>query len=258
MGRGQQSCFAFSPDSRLVVAGHEDGTAQVWEVAPTRPLGAPAVQPLGVIGVAFPADGRSFLTVATDGTLRHWPVPPSLEGSVARIARAVQLSTGLRMDKERAVVSLAREQWEKLRRDWRQREGQADWSLGPPVPDEDWHAARAHDAEQTGHPFTARWHLDRLIAQRPNDWWLYARRVRSHADEGKWDQAEADYQQARARGWPDDVLAWLRQEAWFCQSRRQWSATLWYLDHLLRTRPEEQDLQHQRADVVAQLAKAKE
>ena len=27
VGEVQRSCFAFSPDSRLVVAGHEDGTA---------------------------------------------------------------------------------------------------------------------------------------------------------------------------------------------------------------------------------------
>src|SRR5262249_56362836 len=66
-GKIQLSCFAFSPDGRLVVAGHEDGTAQVWDVATSRPLGAPAVQPLGVIGVAFGSKGPSFVHVRPRG-----------------------------------------------------------------------------------------------------------------------------------------------------------------------------------------------
>jgi WD40 repeat protein len=69
------SCFAFSPDGRLVVSGHEGGAAQVWDVATSRPLSAPVTQPAGVRGVAFLPDGRSFLTAATDGTIRQWSIP---------------------------------------------------------------------------------------------------------------------------------------------------------------------------------------
>ena len=253
VGEVQLSCFAFSPDSRLVVVGQEDGTTQVWEVHPLRPLGAPAVQPLGVIGVAFDADARSFLTVATDGTVRHWPVPAALEGDVERIAQAVQLSTGLRLDEGRAVVPLTRKEWEELRRHWREREGDADWAISPPVADEDWHDARARDAEQTGHAFTARWHLDRLLAARPNDGRLYLRRGRTWTEEGRWDEAGADYRRALECTSPENVLAWYRERAWACQARGLWLAARWYLDRLLAAQPDDPELRQRRADVSTRL-----
>jgi hypothetical protein len=242
----------------LVVVGQEAGTAQVWEVAPPRPLGAPVAQPLGVLGVAFDPDGRSFLTVAADGTVRHWPVPAPLNGSIERIRQSVQLSTGLRLDAGRAVVPLTRPEWEDLRRRWHEREGTDDWCISPPVPDEDWHDARARDAEEAGQPFTARWHLDRLVQRKPDDWLLYARRARTHTEEGSLELAEVDYQRALARGSPDDVFAWYRHRACSCQARRQWTAALWYLDRLLRARPDEEDLRRQRAEVESQRDKAKE
>jgi WD40 repeat protein len=253
LGEAQLSCFAFSPDGRLVVAGHEDGTAQLWEAATSRPLGAPAVQPLAVTGVAFAPDGRGFLTVAADGTVRSWPVPAPLEGDDERVALSVQLSTGLRLDDGRAVVPLTRVEWEELRRRWREREGEADWAVGPPAPDEDWHDARARDAEQAGRAFTARWHLDRLIAARPDDGRLYLRRARTHTEEGRWDEAGADYRRALERTSPEGVLAWQRQRAWVCQARGQWLAARWYLDRLLAAQPDDPELRRRRTDVSAKL-----
>src|SRR5262249_26541152 len=207
-GKIQLSCVAFSPDGRLVVAGHEDGTAQRWEWATSPPLGAPAVQPLGVIGVTFDSKGRSFVTVAADGTVRRWPVPTPLEGSIERIARSVQLSTGLRLDEGRAVVPLTRQEWEELRQDWRGREGQADWAIRAPIGDDDWHDARAHDADQTGQWYTARWHLNRLLAHKPGDWKTLVRRARTYSAEGKWDRAEADYRRAAKQATVEEMLAW--------------------------------------------------
>jgi hypothetical protein len=49
------------------------------------------------------------------------------------------------------------------------------------LPDRDpvWHAPLIREAEQNGNSFAAIWHLDRLIAARPEDWFLYARRGRA-------------------------------------------------------------------------------
>jgi WD40 repeat protein len=254
LGELQLSCFAFSPDGRFVVAGHENGTAQVWDAATSRPLGAPAVQPLGVAGVAFAADGGSFLTVAADGTIRPWPVPTPPKGDDERVGLSVQLSTGLRMDEGRAVVPLTRAEWDDLRRRWQAREGEADWAVSPPVADEQWHEARARDAEETRHAFTARWHLDRLITARPDDTRLYLRRGRTHTDEGQWEEAEADYRQARQHGAMEDLLAWYRHRAWACQARGQWSAAVWYLDRLIGAQPEDQELRRRRAEMSGKVA----
>ncbi|HEX5271988.1 MAG TPA: hypothetical protein VFW33_15935, partial [Gemmataceae bacterium] len=252
-GKVQFSCFAFSPDGRLVVAGHEDGTAQVWDVATSRPLGAPAAQPPGVAGVAFAADGAHFLTVAADGTIRRWPVPAPLEGNEERVALSVQLSTGLRLDEGRAVVPLTRAEWDELRRRWRQREGDADWAITPAAGDDDWHEARARDAEEAGHPFTARWHLDRLIAARPDDARLSLRRARAYADEGHWDEADADGRRALRLGSEAEVTAWYRHRAAACEARARWPAAAWYLDRLLAAQPDDPELRRQRADISAKM-----
>jgi WD40 repeat protein len=232
LGQVQRSCFAFSSDGRLVVAGHEDGTAQVWDVAVSRPLGAPVVQALSVIGVTFDADSRSFLTVDADGALRHWPVPSPLQGSVERLTLAVQLSTGLRLDEGRAVVPLTRAEWDDLRRLWREREGAADWTIAAPAGDEAWHEARASDAEQSGQSFTARWHLNHLIAQRPQDWRLYARRGHTYLLEGNKELADTDDRRAAKGASPEQVEAWYHAQALLAPLRRQESTADWYRSRL--------------------------
>jgi eukaryotic-like serine/threonine-protein kinase len=243
---------AFSPDSKLLVVGHEDGSAQLWDVTTGKPLGPPVVQHGPLLGVAFAADGRSFLSTAADGTTRAWPVPaPLAEADLDRLTLLLEVQTALRMDEGQTVTRLTPREWrersQRLAHGGTAPEGQ----VPPPPSALDWHDARARDAEQTGQPFTARWHLDRLIAQQPNDWQLYARRARTYTDEGKADLAEADYRRALERGGHEPVLAWYRHRAWACQARRQWSAALSYLDRLLRARPEDPALLQQRRGVEA-------
>jgi WD40 repeat protein len=252
-GKPQRSCFAFSPDGRLVVAGHEDGSAQVWEAASGLPLGAPWVGASPVWGVAFAADGRSVVTVAGPGSFRSWRVPGPLGGGAGRLARALRLATGLRRDAAGAVVPLTRAEWEQERRRWRQTEGDRPWALAAPVSDADWHEARACDAEESGAGFAARWRLDRLIAARPGDWRLYARRARTYTDEGRPELAAADYRRAEARGAGAALTGWYRWRARACASQRRWESVLWYLDRLLARHPDEPGLRQQRADAVARL-----
>jgi WD40 repeat protein len=254
-GEPERACFAFSPDSRLVVAGHEDGTAQVWEVAGGRPLGAPAVCAGCVHGVAFAADGQSFWTVAGPGSFRSWPVPATKDWDIERLARSLRLATGLRMDEAEAVVPLTPAQWKKELEQWRQSEGDASWGLARPAKDADWHEARACDAEECGNGFTARWHLDRLIAQRPNEWLLHARRARTLTEEGPPDLAADDYRRAGDLGPRDALAEWYRHRAWVCRSRQRWQSAIWYLDRLLEEHPGDAALQRDRDEAAAELQK---
>jgi serine/threonine protein kinase/WD40 repeat protein/tetratricopeptide (TPR) repeat protein len=239
--------FAFSPDGRWIASGHEDGTAQLWDVATLRPVGAPVQQNAPVIGLGFRPDGQSYWTMTGDGSLCTWSVPAPLEGLVERIRLAVELTTGRQLDSTQSMAPLERSNWEERRRQWQEREGSTSWSLGRPPGETAWHEARARDAEQSGAWFTARWHLDRLLATRPDDWLLYARRARTHANEGRWDLAEADYAQARQREKSGDVEAWCHQEAGAAQARQQFAAARWYLDRLVAAHPNDWRLYESRA-----------
>jgi hypothetical protein len=42
-----------------------------------------------------------------------------------------------------------------------------------------WNEPMIREAEQNGNAFAAVWHVDRLIAARPDDWLLYARSARA-------------------------------------------------------------------------------
>jgi hypothetical protein len=232
--KAQGSCFAFSPDGRLVLSGHEDSTAQVWEVEGVRPVGAPFVQATAVVGVAFCPDGRSVRTFGGTGSVRVWPWPSPLEGDPDRIKRALELMTGLARDPSGNVAPLDRLGWEKRRRAWREQEGRADWRLCPPVSDAEWHDARAADAEAVGAPLTARWHLDRLMALLPEDWLLRARRARTSTDEEDWGRAEIDYEEATRLGGRGRLLEWFRCRAWVCRTRGQAAAARWYEERARR------------------------
>jgi serine/threonine protein kinase/WD40 repeat protein len=254
-GEPERTCFAFSPDGRMVVAGHEDGTAQLWEVPGGRPIGAPAACAGRVHGVAFAPDGRSFWTVAGSGTIRSWPVPAPYEGDVERLAHSLRLATGLRMDEAETVVPLTPAQWQEERRRWRESEGDAPWGLARAVSDAEWHEARACDAEEWGNGFTVRWHLDRLIALRPDDWMLYARRARSWTEENRPDLAADDYRRVRELAPAEALSDWYRHRAWVCRSRKCWESAVWYLDRLLEEHPGDADLQRDRDDAAAQVQK---
>jgi WD40 repeat protein len=66
---------AFSPDADLVVSGHGDDTARVWDWRDTRPVtfGRPS-KDVDVTSVAFAPDGRHVAAGDSLGTVRVWPV----------------------------------------------------------------------------------------------------------------------------------------------------------------------------------------
>jgi WD40 repeat protein/serine/threonine protein kinase len=64
----------FSPDSRLVLTGGEDGTARLWDAATGAARGEPLHHDGPVLALAFSPDGSRVLTGSYDGTARLWDV----------------------------------------------------------------------------------------------------------------------------------------------------------------------------------------
>lgn len=68
-GETRVSCVAFSPDSRLVLAGHDDGTAQLWTLETGNPVGGPMRHEKQITAVAFDPSGKTLLTASFDKTV---------------------------------------------------------------------------------------------------------------------------------------------------------------------------------------------
>ncbi|HVK14221.1 MAG TPA: hypothetical protein VM597_36105, partial [Gemmataceae bacterium] len=181
-------------------------------MATRKPVGPPAVLIGPIRAVTFTTDGRTCVCVASDGTVRRWPVPaPFAEPDLTRLADRVALMTGQRMDDAQGLDFVPADEWRALRA---RLVGDGSTALVPPRPDADWHDARAADAEQDGDAFGAEWHLDRLDKLRPGDWTLAARRGRVLAAAGRWDEAEAAYELASCLApSPQAVSDWLRVAA---------------------------------------------
>ena len=150
------TALAFSPDARQLVAGYKDGSAQLWDVTTSKPLGPPMVQRSPIAAVSFTADGRSFLSTAGDGTTRSWPVPGPLEGDEDRLTLRLQVLTGMQMEAGPHVEKLAAETWEARSLRLTEVEGTVAGAYTSTLSLSAYHDARARDAEQDGNGFAAR------------------------------------------------------------------------------------------------------
>jgi tetratricopeptide (TPR) repeat protein len=114
------------------------------------------------------------------------------------------------------------------------------------------------EAERNGHTFAALWHLDRLIAARPDDWLNYARRARAWSLSDKsdrFDRAVADFQQAERLGSREQVLDFQAHCVVDCTEAGRWAEALWYLDRLIAARPDDGALHEDRAAVYGKLGR---
>jgi predicted Zn-dependent protease len=118
-----------------------------------------------------------------------------------------------------------------------------------------WHAPLLREAEQNGNAFAAIWHLDRLIAASPDDWFLYARRGRGWSLSDQLDRAAADYQKAERLGSRDQVLDFQTHCVLDCTKAERWAAALWHLDRLIAARPKDGSLHLDRAAVLGKLGR---
>jgi serine/threonine protein kinase/WD40 repeat protein/tetratricopeptide (TPR) repeat protein len=229
---------AFSPDGAWLLTAHENGSAQLWDVASRKPVGPPVALLGPIRAVTFTPDGKTCLCVAADGTVRRWPVPgPLAEPDLGRLADRVALMTGLKMEDSHGLDALSADEWRALRA---KLVGEGSTALVPPPPDAAWHDAVAADAEQDGDANGAAWHLDRLAALRPKDWTVPARFGRILAAADRKDEAAAAYDQA-ARLAPSarDLADWLRAAVVDDEAAGRYDRGLWNLDRAVRLTPDD-------------------
>jgi WD40 repeat protein len=229
---------AFTPDGRTLVVGCDDGSTRLWDVATSLPLGPPRMQGAPVWGVTFAPGGRAVYSVAQDATVWAWPVPEPLDTDPELLALWLEAQTGLQLEASgQAVQLLSAAEWKDRLRQLAARETAAGRPLVPCLDEADWHQARARDAEQDGDAFAAAWHLDRLLARRPDDWRPWARRGDVHVAAGQLDEAATAYGRAGEVGSPDLVRAWLLWRQVDCRLRGQAAAAAWYARRLVADRP---------------------
>jgi tetratricopeptide (TPR) repeat protein len=259
------TALAFSPNGRMLGIGLGNGAAAIYDLDLLKPLGPPMVQQSVIEGVAFTADGRRLVTTGRDGTTRSWPIPAPCGDDLDRIAMRLQVRTAMRgVANGQAVEPLEAPAWEASRRRLIDLEGSADSAYESLVSDQEYHDARARDAEQDGNIFAAIWHLDRLLAfadrgtadlETSPRWLLHARRARAQATAGRFEPADADYAEAERLASRTLVLDWYRHCVVDCEDIRNWTAAVWYLDRLIAAQPGDWRAYERRAQAYGQLGR---
>ena len=202
--------------------------------------------------VAFTPDGRTVAAIDEFGESRTWPVPePLQDSSLDDLTLRIEARTGLRMETGLAISRLDASAWrERLEQLGRLDPAALQLDDGPA-----WHEPMVREAEQNGNAFAAIWHLDRLIAARPDDWFLHARRARAWSLSDQFDKAAADYQQAERLGSREQVLDFQAHCVIDCTRAGRWAEALWYLDRLIAARPDDGMLHEDRAAVYGKLGR---
>jgi WD40 repeat protein/serine/threonine protein kinase/tetratricopeptide (TPR) repeat protein len=246
---------ALSPDGEIVLTGSEDGTARLWSARTGHPLGAPMAHPGKVTAVAFSPDGRRVVTGCADRQVRFWTVPSPLPGKTERLARWVEVRTNFQLTPENLVLPLDLKTWEQR---WRR----LDELGGTPAPAAGlseggfgWHQRLAADAAATGHWFAARWHLDRVVAARPRDWFAYAQRGRVRLRLGEREEAARDCGDALRLGPAETVRDWFTRQSPDYDSELSWATALWFLDQLIQARPKDGLAHASRTKALVQLGR---
>ena len=121
-----------------------------------------------------------------------------------------------------------------------------------------WHEARAREAEATGNAFGLLWHLDRLAAQRPDDWRLAARRGTALAGSEDLAAAEAAFALAARKGAGAALADWYSHAAAMASGARRRELARWYFDRQIAARPGDWRAYADRAEVHGQLGKSAE
>ena len=165
---------SFSPDGRTVVTASYDHTARLWDAASGKELQR-FPHDAEVLGASFSPDGRTVVTVSRDKAARLWEVdftssPEEVDPD--RLRAWVLVHTGQDFTDEGTLRPLTSEELQRQRQTLDARGG--DWQTPPTS--QQWHLARAADAEADKDWFAARFHLNRLLLTDPNHTDLLRRR----------------------------------------------------------------------------------
>jgi tetratricopeptide (TPR) repeat protein len=196
---GSVSRAAFSAQNDLVATASNDGTARIWDALTGEPITPPLQHHGPVMDVAFSPDGNHLATAGPSAG-RLWRLAPD-DRPLDELEQAAQVLAGGRIDKTAGLVALP---MEVVRESWRGLRGK---QAGPPATSDTdmlgWHNREVDECEMCGDWHGAAWHLDHLLATRPNDPRLLRKRGDAKAGMGDWQRALADYTHA-AEGAPDD------------------------------------------------------
>ncbi len=245
-------CAAFRGDGALVAAGFQDGSVRLCDPVTSQPIGPPRFMEHSLNKVVFTPDGTSVVGIDTAGEIKTWPVPrPFPDEGLDDLRLRIEARTGLHMEADRTIARLDGTAW----RERLERLGRLDPAALQPNSDPAWHEPMVREAEQDGNAFAAIWHLDRLIAAHPDDWFLHARRARAWSLSDQFEKAAADYEQAERLGSRDQVLDFQAHAVTDCTGAGRWAEALWYLDRLIAARPHEAMLHEDRAAVYGKLGR---
>jgi tetratricopeptide (TPR) repeat protein len=241
--------LAFSPDGSAFATGCVDGSVRIWDAATARPIGPTRMLRGPAVGAAFDRDGRSLIAVDDHGNVRTWawrepPVEP-----VEQLIGRVQARTGIEIDGTKEVAVIGPEEWR------RRREAGESGPAPDPAAGAGWHEDCARDAEAIGDGFAARWHLDRLIAARPDDGLLHARRARTWLWAEDVRSADVDLARALELGPRDRVLDWLEHRAADSLADDRPADALRLIDRVVAARPGVWPAYSLRAEVLAKLGR---
>jgi tetratricopeptide (TPR) repeat protein len=246
------TCAAFRADGKLVVAGFDDGTVRLCDLATKERLGPPRSMRHAVNQVAFTTDGRSVAAIDELSESRTWPVAEPLDDpNLDDLTLRIEARTGLHMETGSTISRLSFSAW----RDRLEQLARLDPSALKSGDDSALHEPKVREAELNGNTFAALWHLDRLIAARPDDWNLYARRARAWSTSGEFEMASSDFQKADQLSSQEQVLEFQTQCVIDCTDRARFTEALWYLDRLIAARPDDVGLREERAAVYGKLGR---
>ena len=180
--------------------------------------------------------------------------PPAVARAGGRLVRSLAVRAGVELDAAGQLGTLDAEAWRRLvaRRTTTS-------AIERPVPRAAWHEDCARDAEAAGDGFAARWHLDRLIAARPDDGLLHARRAVARLRErGDADGGSADLDRALELGPRDRIVDWLAHRAEDLRLSGRADGALLLLDRAVAARPDDWRLHAIRAEALGALGRRDE
>ena len=230
--------LAVHPLDQLVATGDLDGRVRFWNLATALPVGALEREHAPVIAAGFAPDGHALFTVSTRGDARRWPLPEVAVGEPDRLDRWLQAVTGLSMDHEHSIAPMEPESWRSRRDQW-ERDALRGDRLAADRDPAAWHDARASDALERGDPFAAAWHLDRVLAERPDDWIAHARRAGARRLLADSRGAAEDEAELRRFGLADRQTDWDRHHVLDYLQAGRWADAVAVLDRLIVAFPSE-------------------
>jgi tetratricopeptide (TPR) repeat protein len=244
--------LAYSPDSRWLAVACHDQSVRLWDTVSGQPVGPPLVHRSPLLGLTFTPDSRVLVTTTRAGFTRTWSLPEPVADDPDAVERWLQVTSGLRREGAEMVL-LSPEAWKSLRA------GEHQVRDGEPLSDgRPWQDRAACDAEEDGDPRAALWYLDRVVAEHPDDWRLYARRGRLLTQAGEPERAAKEYVLAEANGGGEGLHDWYRHEAAVCDFLGQGTTALWYEDRLIAARPGDWRPYAARAETYGRMKKTAE